>query len=113
MPFPPPRGFFIVRQTWSLGAGWTFQTSPKENHQPVVFAFLLLRTGITSEVSTSQCAGDSIFVANRTTGRVHKPSTLLEVLQELVVDETTGAFVKGAVDSHNITLDQRLFCELP
>lgn len=55
-------------------------------------------------MAAGQGTGNSILVANRTTSRVHEPGTLLEVLQEIVVDETLGAFVEWAVDSHDITL---------
>ena len=37
-----------------------------------------------------------------------KPSTLLEVLQKICVDEVTGAFVKGSVDGNNIALRNEL-----
>lgn len=48
--------------------------------------------------------GDRIFVADRTTGSVHEPGALLEVLQEIVIHETPSTFVKGTVDGNNITL---------
>jgi hypothetical protein len=64
----------------------------------------LTRTRVTRQLAASESPGDGILVANGTTSRVYEPSTLLEVFQEFVVYEAPGAFVKRAVDGHDIAL---------
>jgi hypothetical protein len=52
--------------------------------------------------------GDGVFVADGTTSGVDEPCTLLEVLEKIGVDESTGTFVEGAVDGNEITLRDEL-----
>jgi hypothetical protein len=65
-------------------------------------------TGVAVKLTTLDGLGDSVLVADRTTGGVNEPSALLEVFEQLGVDETACAFVQGAVDSDDITLGNKL-----
>ena len=87
----------MVRQTWSLGAGWTFHTSPLQNDEyEIVFCDSGMkrnRTSVSGDLATLERAGNGVLVTNRTTRGVDDPCALLDVLQELVIYETNCAFV--------------------
>jgi hypothetical protein len=51
---------------------------------------------------------DIVLVADGTTRGVYEPCSLLEVLEKFSVDESTGTFVEGAVDSDDIALRDEL-----
>jgi hypothetical protein len=55
-------------------------------------------------VAAGKGPSDGILVTDGATSRVYEPSSLLEVFQKVVVHKTPGAFVKRAVDGHNVAL---------
>jgi hypothetical protein len=52
---------------------------------------------------------DGVRVADGATRGVDEPGTLLEVLEQVGVDEPTGALVQRAVDGDDVALRDELF----
>ena len=65
-------------------------------------------TSVAAELSAGKGSSNSVLVADGTTSGVDEPCTLLEVLEQLGVDQSTGTLVKRAVDSDNIALRDEL-----
>ena len=59
---------------------------------------------VSAEVARLEGLSDIFLDHNGTTGSVHEPRARLHLSNELLVEETLGAFVERAVDSNNVTL---------
>jgi len=61
-------------------------------------------TSVTSKLSALDCSSYGIRITDRTTSGIDKPSSLLEVLEEIGIDKTLGAFMQGAIYSNDVAL---------
>ena len=96
MAFPPPRGFRICRQGWSLGAGWTSDLSA------VVEIMLGLSptpniSAVSVQVTTFEGLLDRQSIDDRATSSIHQPGPLLHLGDELLVEQALGLLVQRAV----------------
>jgi hypothetical protein len=62
------------------------------------------KLGRTSELTRREGSCNGVFVTNSTAGSIDKPGPFLEVLEKFGVYQTSGAIVKRAIDSDNVTL---------
>jgi len=65
-------------------------------------------TCVTGQLTALESLSYGILVADSTTGSVDEPSSLLEVLEELCVDEATSTFVERTVDGDDVALGDEL-----
>lgn len=61
-------------------------------------------TSISVQLTTLHGGGDVFRITDRSSGSIDQPSTFLEVLERVLVDQVLSAFVEGRIDSHNVTL---------
>ena len=61
-------------------------------------------TSVATDLTAGESLSDGILVADCTAGSVDEPCTLLEVLEEIGIDESTSAFVQRAVDGDDVAL---------
>lgn len=65
-------------------------------------------TTVSTEVARLEGLGDILLDNDGTTGGVDEPSTGLHLRDEVLVEETTGLLVQGAVNGDNVTLGEHL-----
>lgn len=65
-------------------------------------------TTVSAEVAGLEGLGDILLNNNSTTSGVDQPSTGLHLGDELLVEETAGLLVEGAVNSDDVTLGEHL-----
>lgn len=65
-------------------------------------------TTVAAEVARLEGLGNVLLDNDSATGGVHEPCAGLHLGNELLVEQTTGLLVQGAVDGDNITLGQHL-----
>lgn len=65
-------------------------------------------TTVATEVARLEGLGDILLDDDSTTGSVDQPGTRLHLGDQLLVEETTGLLVQGAVNGDNVTLSEHL-----
>lgn len=65
-------------------------------------------TTVSAEVARLQSLGDVLLDDDSATGSVHEPSTGLHLGDEVLVEETAGLLVQGAVNSDDVALGEHL-----
>ena len=67
---------------------------------------------VSVELAALHSRGDCGFIANRATGGVHQPCTILEMLKQAGVDQPTGTLVKWTVNRNDVALGDEFLMDI-